>query len=201
MTDRVYETDAPAVAVEPVDHGPELLAVHDTATLQRMHDSLRQAIPGDASFLNTVSAILRSLLTREINNPDRQKRDDDAQDRADVAAEDLLKTKQEAEKQALARQALTPEEKAKAEQEALDKKHADEMAALQAQKARDDLAVKQAEERKEFEARQAEERGKIAAAVPASTERGLPDKPFYEQQPPPAQPYPPQGQPYPPSHA
>jgi Skp family chaperone for outer membrane proteins len=150
-----------------VDHGPELLAVHDTATLQRMHDALRNPIPGDATFIATVAALLRSLVTREISNPDRIKRDADAAKRDEEAKAELLKAKQEAEKKALADRALTPEEKAKQEADDLERKHADEIALAERTKAQADLAAKQVEERKEFETRQAEARASLVKPLPS----------------------------------
>jgi hypothetical protein len=186
--------------VETVEHGPELLAVHDTTTLQRMHDALRQAIPGDPSFLAAVSAVLRSLLTREIANPDRVKRDDEAAKRDIEAKAELLKAKQEAEKKALADRALTPDEKAKEEADALERRHQQELARLEHDKATADLAAKQTEERKEFEARQAEERGKLTVR-PVDEPAGSRADPYPDGAPLKHDPYaPPAREPYPPAH-
>lgn len=166
-----YDAPPPQPAASPPvpPEQPDTLLGHfDTDHLVRMRREM-SLIPGDATTLAHIVAFIRSLISRELANPDRIEADRARVERLAAErkskAEADLKAKQEAEKAALV-PAATSEERAALDAKALDEKHAREQAALARQHVEADLAAKQAEERKAFDAKQAEERQQALADVP-----------------------------------
>lgn len=159
---------APSPQTEPAPPAsPSLLAHLDTEHLVKIRREM-SLIPGDATTLAHIVAFIRSVISRELNDPARVERDKAAQEaqaaQARQRAADDLAARQAAEKAAIAQNAsVDPAAQQEAAQKALDEKHAAEAAALEHEHEAADLAARQAEERAAFDKHQADARAELAA--------------------------------------
>lgn len=159
-----YDRDTPPAApagAPPAEAGPESMAGYPTSTLSTWRKDLRTPSVTDGSFLAAVAGALGMLLDREINHPNRIKRDKattEANEKAHIEA-----AKKAIEQRAAdATKALgdKPDKDAVA---AIEAKKQSEINALDAEAKTKELSTKHEEELKALQAKQAAESAKPAA--------------------------------------
>jgi hypothetical protein len=163
----VYPDEAPSPRpgdppAPPASNTP--LAHLDTGLLNRMARDMRSFIPSDPTFMAHVGVLLRSLISHELQNPDRIAADAAASQAALQQAADKLAAdtaaRHETEKAAIAGPDGSVNQ---ADAAALEAKHQQELAAIAHQQAATDLAAKQAQDAKDFAALQQKQRDALVA--------------------------------------